>query len=303
MRRMTQCVVCVLAVVAIAAARGATAGQPRDSMLVSTTWLAEHLNDADLVLLHVGDRQGFERAHLPGARFVALDTISTRKSDAGLTLELLPIPALVERLEALGISNTSRLVVYFGADWVSPAARVFYTLDYVGLGDRACILDGGQPAWVAEGRPVTADVVTPARGHLVPRPRPEIVADAEWVKEHAGKPDVVLVDSRDKKFYDGTDKGSMPRAGHIPGARSIPFSSLVDDNNRLKDAAALRQVFAQAGATGSQTVVTYCHIGQQATLDYFVARYLGYPAKLYDGSFEDWSRRADWPVESASAAR
>jgi thiosulfate/3-mercaptopyruvate sulfurtransferase len=277
------------------------AADVRSSMLVSTAWLADHLRDPDLVLLHVGEQKAYDEAHLPGARFVSLDMVSVRKTEDGLSLQLLPVETLAERLEALGISNASRIVIYFGSDWVTPTTRLFFTLDYIGLGDRTSILDGGMPAWVAEKRPVTADVVPPARGRLVPKPRPEIVADAEWMRGQSTTDDVAIVDSRDPQFYDGSQAGSMPRAGRIPKAKSVPFSTLVGEDNRLKSPAALRGLLDTAGVKEGQPIVTYCHIGQQATLGYFVARYLGHPAKVYDGSFQEWSRHADWPIETGAA--
>ena len=88
----------------------------------------------------------------------------------------------------------------------------------------------------------------------------------------------------------------MPRGGYIPGAKSIPFDSVVEDSNKFRSVEALRQLFNAAGAKQGDSVTTYCHIGQQASLLYFVARYLGYDAHLYDGSFEDWSHRPELPV-------
>ena len=92
----------------------------------------------------------------------------------------------------------------------------------------------------------------------------------------------------------------MPRGGHIPHAKNIPFSSLVEDsNNKFKSAIALRDLFNAADVKPNSSVATYCHIGQQASLLYFVARYLGYDAHVYDGSFEDWSKRTELPVEKS----
>jgi thiosulfate/3-mercaptopyruvate sulfurtransferase len=95
----------------------------------------------------------------------------------------------------------------------------------------------------------------------------------------------------------------MPRAGHIPSAKSIPFSTLVEDSNKFKNPEALRALFSTAGVKPKDSVATYCHIGQQASLLYFVARYLGYDAHLYDGSFQDWSNRSELPVEKSEGSQ
>jgi thiosulfate/3-mercaptopyruvate sulfurtransferase len=95
----------------------------------------------------------------------------------------------------------------------------------------------------------------------------------------------------------------MPRGGHIPGARNIPFDSVVEDSNKFKSVETLRQLFNTAGVKPGDSVTTYCHIGQQASLLYFVARYLGYEAHLYDGSFEDWSHHPELPVEKADTPK
>jgi thiosulfate/3-mercaptopyruvate sulfurtransferase len=271
----------------------------RGEMLVTTGDLAKMLRDPSLVLIHVGTKEEYDAGHIPGAQFLDRTALSTPRGE-GLTLELPPVEQLERAFEAIGVGDRSRVVVYFGNDWVTPTARVLFTLDYLGLGDRAAMLDGGMPAWKAEGRPVTAEVTTPKPGNLTPRPRKEIVVDAAWVKANGTKPSVALLDARTGQFYDGSDTGGMPRGGHIPGAKSVPFVSLIDEpSGKLKSPEALREIFAAAGAASGDTVVSYCHIGQQASLVYFVARYLSYEVRLYDGSFQEWSAREDLPVEGA----
>ena len=275
----------------------------QSSLVVSTEWVAKHLNDDSIVLLQVGDKDEYLAAHIPGAQFVTLADISTPRGQ-GLVLELPPVDQLKATFEKLGVTDKSRIVVYFGKDWVTPTARVFMTLDYLGLGDRTSILDGGLPAWRAEGRPVTAELREPRRGSFTPRPNPKLVVDAAWVSANLNKTGVAIVDARAAKFYTGAEAGQMPRAGHIPSAKSIPFSSVVEDpSNKFKSVEALRGLFNAAGVKQRDTVATYCHIGQQASLLYFVARYLGYEAHLYDGSFEDWSHRRELPVEKSEETK
>lgn len=278
-------------------------GKVRESMIVSTEWLAKHLNDQSLVLLHVGDKKEYDAGHIPGAQFIQIADISTPRGQ-GLALELPPPDQLKATFEKFGVSDNSRIVVYFGKDWVSPTARVYFTLDYLGLGERASILDGGLPAWIAEQRPVTTEVIVPKPGSFTPRPNPKLIVDAAWVNANLKKPGVAILDARNSEFYTGAEKGNMPRAGRIPGAKSIPFSSLVENpNSKFKSVAALQQLFSGAGLDKRDNVATYCHIGQQASLLYFVARYLGYDAHLYDGSFQEWSNRADLPVEKSETNR
>ena len=276
--------------------------QLRASMIVSAEWLKQHLRDDSLVLLQVGEKDEFVTGHIPGAQFISLTDISTPRGQ-GLTLELPPVDQLKETFEKLGVGDNSRIVVYFSKDWVTPTARVFMTLDYLGLGDRTSILDGGLPAWRTKGH-ITTEITQAKRGTLTPRPNTRLVVDAAWVNANLNKPGVMILDARAPQFFTGAEAGRMPRAGHIPGARNIPFSSLVDEsNNMFKDASALRQLFDGAGVKEGNSVATYCRIGQQASLLYFVARYLGYDAHVYDGSFEDWSRRSELPVEKSDQVK
>ncbi len=286
-----------------AQAQSRNSAKVKESLIVSTDWLAKHLKDDSLVLLQVGERKEFDAEHIPGAQFIQVADISTPRGQ-GLILELPSVDQLKATFEKLGVTDKSRIIVYFSKDWVTPTARVFMTLDYLGLGDRTSILDGGLPAWRAEGKPVTAELREPKPGHFTPAPNGRLVVDAAWVKANLNKSGVAILDARAAKFYTGAEAGQMPRAGHIPSAKNIPFSSLVDEStNKFKNVESLRQLFNTAGVKPADSVATYCHIGQQASLLYFVARYLGYEAHLYDGSFQDWSNRSELPVEKSDGEK
>lgn len=281
---------------------------PRESLLVSPSWLAENLRDPNLVLLHVGNADDYAKEHIPGARHVALSDIAlSDHSGKGLMLEMPPAGDLRARLEKLGISDDSRVVVYYGKDWVSPATRVIFTLDYAGLGASASLLDGGMGAWTAAGRKTTAAATPVKSGKLSPLTIHPIVVDAPYVRASLGKSGVAIIDGRAPAFYDGVDTGGSHdqahRTGHIAGARSIPYSEIVDDSLRIRSEADLRALFAKAGVKTGDTIVAYCHIGQQATAVLFAARTLGHDVRLYDGSFEDWSRQQNAPVENPSEAK
>jgi thiosulfate/3-mercaptopyruvate sulfurtransferase len=277
-----------------------------EPVLVTTAWLADHLGDKGLIIFHVGDRntrEVYDAGHIPGAQFLApLSELSTPRLEGTLNLELPSVASLDSVLESKGVSNDSRIVLYFAKEYFSPTSRAFFTLEYLGLGGRVSILDGGLEAWQAEGRPLATEVPVMAAGRFTPRPRTELLADAAFVKAHLEDKAVRIVDARDTSFYNGRDT-RQGRNGHIPGAASVPFSTMVDSSGKFLSPTLLKAQFARAGVKDGQTVVTYCHIGQQASLVWFAARYLGFPARLYDGSFQDWAARTELPVENPQAPK
>lgn len=292
-----------LPLLASAQALAPVAKDPRAPLFVSTDWLRTHLHDANLVLLHVGDPKDYPAAHIPGARFVSTQDVSVSdRTGAGLALEMPNADTLRAHLASLGISDDSRVVLYYGKDWVSPTTRILLTLTWAGLGDRSSILDGGMGEWTRAGNATTADVPTPTAGTFSPLKIRNFVVDADYVKSMIGKPGVSIVDARSSAFYDGTQTGgnaaSPHKTGHIAGARNVPYSAVVDDSLRFRSSGELADVFAKAGVGPNDVVIGYCHIGQQATMMLTAARSLGHPILLYDGSFQDWSRLSDTPVET-----
>lgn len=267
-------------------------------MLVSSAWLNEHMHDRGLVILFLGQKADYEQTHIPGALYLAYGDIQAPSAAAhSLTLELPPMTQLTDVFEKLGVTNDSHMVLYASEGITSPLTRVFLTLDTMGLGARTSILDGGFSIWRKESRPVSTDVRAVTRSKLQLCPQNDTMVDAEYVRANLNHAGIAIVDARDPQYYTGASTSMGKRAGHIPGATNLTFNTLVDGEGKLNPVEKLKQQFAAAGVHAGDKVVSYCHIGQQATLVYFAARYLGMDARLYDGSWEDWSAHADWPAE------
>lgn len=264
---------------------------PLPSILVSTEWLAEHLDEPDLVVVHVGHRRAaYDAAHVPGARFLAYARIATEVD--GLSVELPPFDQLRRAFEEVGVGDDVRVVIV--GDPMS-AARTWATLDWLGFGARAAVLDGGMIAWRRDGRPVSRERPAARPATLTAQPQRERWVDAAWVRARLDDPRIALVDARPADEYTGADRGhgGMHRAGHVPGAHNLYWERLLVSRRdpRYRPTAELRRLFEASGAAPGDTVVSYCFIGMRASVTYFVSRLLGYDTHFYDGSWDDWSRR------------
>lgn len=270
-----------------------------ETPLVTPAWLAERLGRPDLVIMQVGDTRGrdaYDRGHIPGAVFINPFTDLARPAAQGqLTLELPDATQLEEVLRSRGVGAASTIVLYTADANLTGTARAFFTLEYAGLTDRVRLLDGGLAAWQREGRSLSMVVPAPARGDFVARLQPAMLVSADWLASRLEDPSTALVDARAPAFYHGAEN-RQARVGHIPGAGNLPFTLVTGPDGRLKDADTLTTLLRAAGVESGNTVVTYCHIGQQASLVWLGARVAGFEAKLYDGSFQEWSARADLPV-------
>lgn len=267
-----------------------------DTLAVSPAWLSAHLGQTGVVVIHADrDRVAYDAGHIAGSRYLPLSAIIVERN--GVLVELPEVAALDSVLESVGIGDGSRVIIT--GDPMA-AGRLFFTLDYLGHGHRAALLDGGTPAWVAAGFPVTLEAASFQPARLTPEPRPELVASAALIRARLGDSTMALLDARPPADYAGVP-GSAPPSGHIPGARNIFWKTTLGGTPPvLLDRAALEAMFRAAGAAPGDLVVTYCRTGVQASFLYFVARYLGYETKMYDGSFAEWSQLAEMPIEQGA---
>ncbi|HEY5614948.1 MAG TPA: rhodanese-like domain-containing protein, partial [Bacteroidota bacterium] len=266
---------------------------------VSTQWLADNMKDPDIVVLHVSfGRREYDAGHIPGARFLWYNWLAESTPD--LSTEMPAAEKVDTVLENFGITDRSKIVLYFTGQNITTTTRMLLAFSYFGFGDAISVLDGGFDAWKSENRTVSTETPVVRKTLLTLKTNPSVISDADWVKNNLTAPNVAIVDARTKNFYDGNGGGIL-RQGHIKGAKSIPYTAMLDSTARLKDIATLKKIFEDAGITPGTKVVTYCHVGQQATLVYAVAKMLGYDAAVYDGCFEDWNVRGEeYPVVNPS---
>jgi len=265
-------------------------------VFVAPAWLAEHLDEPDVVVLHVGSAKEYEAGHVPGASLLELTEFAPERD--GLAVELGDSAQLLQTLRRLGVGDESLVVLCFEKDRVALATRAWFTLDALGHGDHAAVLDGGLEAWRGAAYETSTTIPRPTARTLSSRTARPPVVDAAWVLGHLYAPGIRLIDSRPAKYYTGQDDadGRLARPGHVPGARNLPWRSLFDDGDRLLDRAELAAAFAGAQVDPGDQVVTYCGVGMAASVVYAVGRQLGFDMRIYDGSFQEWGRLRKAPV-------
>jgi thiosulfate/3-mercaptopyruvate sulfurtransferase len=263
---------------------------------VDAAWLAGHRDD--VVVCDVrwyldgrSAREAYEAGHLPGAAWVDLDRdLAAPASDAAGRHPLPSPDAFAAAMSALGIGDDDTVVAY-DDDGGAIAARLVWMLRVTG--HAAAVLDGGIGAW--EGELSTAPVARPPAS-FTPRPWPE--ERLAGIDEVAATSDVVI-DGRAAPRYAGAPDDLDPRAGHIPGARSVPTRDHVGPDGRLQEPGALRERFAGAGIAEGTAVVSYCGSGVTACHNLLVLEQAGLgPGRLFPGSWSQWSRDPSRPVES-----
>jgi thiosulfate/3-mercaptopyruvate sulfurtransferase len=267
----------------------------QNPLIVSTEWLSQHINDKDLVILHVSYiRSEYEREHIEGARFLWTGYLSNSTAEGNSVP--LPVRSMKKTLQKLGISNQSKIVLSYTSGNLILTCRMFMILDYLGLGNQTCILNGGVEAWKNAGNKLTKAEPDYKKAKMIPNVRNDVFVDTSWILKNLRNKDVVLIDARPAPYYEG--KTGTPRAGHIPGAINIPNTKLYDESTfKFVNDDKLIEQFSLPEISKNKEIISYCFVGNAASSVYFIARYLGYKVHLYDGSWEEWSNRFDLPIE------
>jgi thiosulfate/3-mercaptopyruvate sulfurtransferase len=256
-------------------------------LVVTTDWVADHLDHPSLRLLDVRDATHFGEGHLPGAMHVDLQTLSGTVE--GVPGMLLPPAAFAAQIERLGIHSGVTVVAY-DDNWGLAAARVLWALTRYGV-ERVSLLTGGWDQWQAEGRPISSEAAAPLDSPFVAQSDERSIATWSWISAHLDKSDVVIVDVRgDKEFAEG----HIPNAVHWDWMNAVPVGSW----EALRPDAELLADLAKAGITPDKEIITYCRSGVRAAHTYWALRHLGYPrVRNYDGSWLEWQSRSHLPIE------
>ena len=273
-----------------------------NEVLVDTAWVAEHLDDADVVLAEVDENTDlYEDGHIPGA--VKLHWRDDLQDP--IERDIVEKERFEQLLGERGIGNETTVVVYGDKNnWF--AAYAYWYLKVYGHKD-VRILDGGRQKWIDERRELTTDVATPEpRSYTAGEPDESIRARRDQVLQWIGADDRALVDVRSPQEYSGEllappgyEQEGASRGGHIPTAQSIPWAQAVRDDGTFKAAADLRELYGSKGVTGDKKVTAYCRIGERSAHTWFVLHeLLGFPdVRNYDGSWTEWGNLVGVPIE------
>lgn len=277
--------------------------------LVSTEWLARHLNDPDIRIFDASlvlpndprdPKAAYTAAHIPGARFFDINEIADLRSE--LPHMVPPVEKFMARMRAMGVGDGHQVVVY-DFEGIYSAPRVWWLFRLMGKTDIA-VLDGGLPKWIAEGRPVTTEPPTIRDRHMTVNRQNDMVKDVTEVAAASKLGDWELVDARAAARFRGEVPEPRPglRPGHVPGAKNLPFTDLLNADHTMKSPAEITALFEAAGVDLSKPIISSCGSGVTAcVLDLALAR-IGHPRHaVYDGSWAEWGMYNDLRVATGDA--
>ena len=265
------------------------------NVIVSPQWLNDNMNDPSLVIIQPSFlKLDYDNEHIKGARYLWPDWLTANSPEGTYNP---PDPKVATKvLQDLGINKDSKVVLCHAFGDVSITARMFITFENLGLKDRVFYLNGGLVAWKKAGFPVTKEIPAAKKGNFVASVSAPLLVDKNYVLNSLKTKSAEVVDARLKRFYDGDPTGN-PRDGHIAGALNLAYTDMIDSTNNIKPTEILLKNFQAVLPDKNKEVVTYCFIGQTASVIYLTGRSLGYNVKVYDGSMQEWSRIPELPME------
>lgn len=241
-------------------------------------------------------RAMFHKAHIPGAVFLDLEAVSDPMSPLPHTLP--DATYFGEAAGALGLSEGDRIVVYEAGPMFA-APRAWWMLRTFGA-RQVQVLNGGLDAWIQAGCYTESGPSDPLPTRFEARLDRDAVVDIESVRRALADGTTPVLDARGAARFRGDSPEPRPGVlpGHMPGARNLPFSALVDEQGRLRDRADLEAVFGASGLDDTAVPITTCGSGVTAAILVLALTVLGRPARLYDGSWAEWGSRTDTPIQT-----
>jgi thiosulfate/3-mercaptopyruvate sulfurtransferase len=273
----------------------------RDDVLVSTQWVADHLNDPKVKLIEVDvDTTQYDEGHAPGA--VGFNWTSQLQDQ--LRRDIATKEQISELLSNAGVSNDDTVILYGdNNNWF--AAYAFWLLTMYGHKDLK-LMDGGRKKWVEEGRATSKDAPSPKKTSYKAKDADlKLRADRDEVLKAINDSKHALVDVRSPAEYNGEIMAppglpeTAQRMGHIPGAQNVPWAQAANEDGTFKSDEQLKEIYGNKGVTGDKDIIAYCRIGERSSHTWFALKYLlGYrDVKNYDGSWTEWGSMVGVPIE------
>ncbi len=271
----------------------------RPELLAEPDWLAEHGTDPQTRIIDCASLEAYRRAHIPGAVHLSahyyIKEQGEREGGAGMFVT--PPHDFAALLGGLGVDANTTVIAYDDNNALV-AARLWWALNYYGH-TNAKVLNGGWHRWLTEGRPATFHATRPQARAFASRPTPALHASAEDLLAEHDSPACTVLDVRSDSEWDGSNARGNKRVGHVPGARHLEWTDLVErtDTRRFLPAEEMRRCLEEAGVAPNARTITYCQGGIRAAHTAFALTLLGYEdVRVYDGSMYEWANREDTPL-------